>query len=149
MVNGSFSSGATPIVTYGGWVYRAVEQDVGSGGWPTHFQAVMLRGKITGGTYDSLLNPSSWECTPPVQFQYPAWVPSAWRRQPWTKPGYLEGNAVLGPDGTTIYDVLRVNSLPYANKAILMKYVPAPEEASVEHESGASARATAGKLNFD
>ena len=66
--------------------------------------------------------------------QYDAWwvpqVPANWTR-PGIIPnyGWLEGNAVAGPDGY-VYDVLRVNSAPTANKAALTKIL-APDKPPV------------------
>lgn len=55
----------------------------------------------------NLLNPSSWTMTNNLAFD-PDWVPKEWKA---SKPGYLEGNAVFGPD-SEIYNILRVNSEP-------------------------------------
>ena len=48
-----------------------------------------------------------------------SWLPASWGRL--KTPGYLEGNAVEGPDGE-VYNILRLNSIPVlGNHAIKLK----------------------------
>ena len=56
----------------------------------------------------NLLDPASWSITPGLGFD-PQWLPEGFGTP--QDPGYLEGNAVAGPDGT-IFNILRFNSRP-------------------------------------
>ena len=71
--------------------------------WPTSYQAALLHADARA----DLLDPHSWSLTPPLAFTT-EWLPSGWPTL--DSPGYLEGNAVLGPDNTTVYNLLRFNS---------------------------------------
>ena len=79
------------------------------------FSAVMIHAAIGS----NLLDQQSWAITPAVPFDT-RWLPRAWGKLP--SPGYLEGNAVLGPDGQTVYNILRVNSKPViGNQALKLR----------------------------
>ena len=75
---------------------------------------------------DALTDPSSWTLSPPLPFNS-SWLESPDDDElppPPTAPGFLEGNMVLGPDGATLYNLLRMddtaNTLPnlWGNKAM-------------------------------
>jgi hypothetical protein len=113
-----FETGPTPaLLASDGVVYRAVELQPPPSQWPKTYQAVMLSANASS----DLLQAANWRVSQPLPFD-PSWLPASWGEL--TNPGYLEGNAVEGPNGE-IYDVLRLNSMPVpGNKAILLQYNP-------------------------
>jgi len=108
-----YSTGPTPTLLFKGRIYRAVEvwRDPYSF---SDFDAVVISADATS----DLLNSSNWVFSKGLPFNK-SWIPSDW--PPLTEPGYLEGNMVMGPDGA-IYNILRFNSDPLSNKAIILKY---------------------------
>lgn len=87
----AYATGPTPVVQANGFVYRAVEYWAEPYTWGTDFQAVILYAP----TNSDLMSAESWKFTPPLAFNR-SWIPPDWPLI--TSPGYLEGNAVLGPD---------------------------------------------------
>jgi hypothetical protein len=69
------------------------------------------------------MDPASWSISTALPFNN-AWIPNQDPR--WgTSGAYLEGNMVLGPNGT-LYDILRVNNVPgkITNTAAMVRYDP-------------------------
>eukprot|EP01049_Picozoa_sp_SAG25_P010798 SAG25_NODE_1222_length_3569_cov_3.378963_4_plen_398_part_00 len=152
ILNGSnYATGPTPTLAANGRLYRAMEVFREPRRWGVDFAAAMLHADVdgacdhrllcvfclcgqttlTGAAVDwahdigcpscaaDLLDPASWSVTPAVPFDT-AWLPYSWGSLP--TPGYLEGNAALGPDGTSVYCVLRLNSKPQlGNYAVKMR----------------------------
>jgi hypothetical protein len=121
--NGSYASGATPVLEWGGRVWRAVELVNTSGlgsAWPGEFQAMLL----SAAAGSDLLDPASWSITSALPFST-EWITPPWTDQAWTAPGYLEGNAVpmvsQGNTSSAVHVLLRVNSLPYSNVGMLLR----------------------------
>mmetsp|Transcript_22416 Transcript_22416/g.44452 ORF Transcript_22416/g.44452 Transcript_22416/m.44452 type:complete len:384 (+) Transcript_22416:1-1152(+) len=115
--NFSFETGPTPTLIHSstGRVYRALERLRPPFTWGTDYEAVI----ISAAASANLTDPQSWTITRPLPFDK-RWVPTAWSPQP-AAPGYLEGNAIEGPDGQ-VYSMLRFNSKPYeGNKAVLLR----------------------------
>lgn len=123
--NTSFSTGPTPVLQHSGRLWRAFEHNV-QPGWASGYACVVL--SADAGAADLLL-PTAWVLSGELPFaavlpQVPA---------SWTDPavrstfGWLEGNAVAPPaaDDNGIAVLLRVNSLPAANKAALL-YLSGP-----------------------
>jgi hypothetical protein len=74
---------------------------------------------LSANAGSNLLDAAEWRVSLPLPFNT-SWLPAGWPEL--ANPGYLEGNAVEGPNGE-IYDVLRLNSRPVpGNKAILLQY---------------------------
>ena len=114
--NESYQTGPTPSLIFGNRVYRAVERMRPPYEWPTDFEAVVMSASV----YSDLVDPESWTKSAPLPFNE-SWIPDSWDPKP-EMPGYLEGNAVAGPDGI-VYNLLRLNSKPYiGNYAVLLKY---------------------------
>jgi len=94
---GSFHSAPVPVVVHGGRVWRAVEEVVNDRKWPRHFAAVVVSAPADA----DLLDAKNWIRTNGIVFDE-SWLPG-------DRPGWLEGNAVVGPDGEML-NILRVNT---------------------------------------
>jgi hypothetical protein len=117
----SFSTGPTPIVSVGGRLWRALEHNVGAG-WGAGYSVVVMS---CAADAPDLLDPAAWVLSGELPFagEVASRVPPSWARTGVTPSyGWLEGNAVdPGDSGATgIRVMLRVNSLPAANKAALV-----------------------------
>lgn len=97
LLSGKFHSAPVPVVAYGGRLWRAVEETVNDRKWPRHFGALMLSAPVDA----DLLEAANWTRTNCIVFD-PAWLPGR-------RPGWLEGNAVVTPEGG-VANVLRVNT---------------------------------------
>ena len=96
-----------PVVVHRGRVWRAMEDSKAGGGWPKHFRALMMS---TPEDAD-LLDASNWTCTNRIP-----------RTDDWPDReyfGWLEGNAVVAPDGG-IVNILRIDSF-IGGKAALIR----------------------------
>jgi hypothetical protein len=89
----------TPIVIHNGKIWRAMENVNGGGAWPNYFQSYMLSAPVNS----DLLNSNSWTKSNYVKAIDYTNTSIGSRFQ-----GWLEGNAVLGPNGT-MTNVLRVH----------------------------------------
>lgn len=117
VAQGYWSGGGTPVLRHNGMLYRALEIDkAGYFPFPQSKQASLLWARE--GT--DLLDTSSWHSAPPLEFNR-EWITSPWDKFNWASPGFLEGNPVISPDGN-IVNVLRVNSLPYANVGLILTF---------------------------
>jgi hypothetical protein len=115
--NNSYETGPTPTLISNGFVYRAMERMAPPlFRWPVDYQAVCIYAKVTS----NLMDKDSWTITKPLPFDT-KWIPEDWDPKP-NAPGFLEGNMVQGPDGKTMYNIIRFNTRPYiGNKAIILK----------------------------
>lgn len=102
-----------PVVEHRGRLWTCVERPVAKG-WAAGFGAVAVSAPVDA----DLMNPQVWRFGAPIGYN-PSWAP-----REWTEPnggwGFLEGNAVVGPDGG-LFDILRYHSPPYYRKAIVLK----------------------------
>lgn len=109
-----YSTGPTPVVVSGGRIWRAFEYNAGS--WGSGYHALL----VSAPEDSDLMNASNWVQTGGLPFPSNQ-VPANWSLPHiLTNYGWLEGNAVSGPSGV-MYNVLRVNSVPTANKAALVR----------------------------
>lgn len=126
--NASYETGPTAVVEHGGRVYRAVERLAPPFRWGVDYEAVVASAPVDN--LDALTDPASWTLSPPLPLD-PSWL-SGFPQPASFSPGFLEGNMVLGPDGKTLYDFLRLddtnNTVPntWGNRAILLRYDPPP-----------------------
>lgn len=133
-----YSTGPTPVVQHGGRLWRAYERNTGS--WGSGYATLVV--SALANTPD-LLSPTSWVLSGATPFSSVAdSVPANWSIPGVESSfGWLEGNAVVPPNtisvvdggdagsrsdtGTGIAIVLRVNSIPTANKAAYL-FVSSP-----------------------
>ena len=124
---GSFATGPTPIVIASGVLYRAIEYWNAPYRWPNDFDAAVIACNLSYAphdatlTYDPIMDKRAWTLSPPLVYN------TSWSSLSMTAPGYLEGNIVVLPPAASlneprILNVLRFNSDPYANRAIILEY---------------------------
>lgn len=115
-----YETGPTPSLVANGRVYRAMEHFRKPFVWGVDYEAVVVSAPVDAAT--DLLDPRSWRISAPLPFDI-SWVPVEWRSK-MSAPGYLEGNVVLGPDGRTVYNILRFNTRPgvMGNHAVVLRY---------------------------
>ncbi|UJR16662.1 hypothetical protein I4U23_003562 [Adineta vaga] len=133
LFNGWFDSGAMPIVTANQMMYRTVEYHVGTGKWPYPFQAAIISCNLSSYSLsknitadDPIMSLRNWKITPPLPFDT-KWLPKTYPNL--TAPGFLEGNIVVlqktssknDDEQLRILNVLRFNSIPLSNLAIILE----------------------------
>jgi hypothetical protein len=101
-----------PILAKGGRIYRAFE-DCDPCIWGRGFRSLV----ISADENADLLAASSWSMSNKLAYD-PAWTPAEWGKLPC--PGWLEGNVLETPEGE-IWNILRFNSTPVAEKAAMVK----------------------------
>ncbi|MCB9487741.1 MAG: exo-alpha-sialidase [Deltaproteobacteria bacterium] len=82
-----------PMVVHNGRIWRAFEDKQDPGEWAAYFRAFMMSAPVDA----DLLRADSWTMSNPLSFD----------ETNWDGEGWLEGNAVVTPDGE-IVDILRV-----------------------------------------
>lgn len=104
--DGKFHCAPVPVVEHAGRVWRAMEQQSDPVRWPEGFRAFMMSAPLDA----DLLDPKSWTSTEPRAGDA-SWLDGDFR-------GWLEGNAVVAPDGHMV-DILRVDGLGPETSAIV------------------------------
>ena len=111
-----------PVVVLDGRIYRAFENNDETGDFAEGFRTLV----VSAPEDADLLQAANWrmseqlaydQTTDPPEFgvfsdSTPGWMSHG-------RPGWLEGNVVPGPDGT-LWNVLRCNSFPVLNKAVMV-----------------------------
>ncbi len=100
-----------PLLLKDGRLYRAFE-DCDPCVWGKGFRSLV----VSAPEDADLLDASKWTMSNKLPFD-PAWTPPEWGRLPC--PGWLEGNVIETPQGE-IWNILRFNSTPVANKAAIV-----------------------------
>jgi len=104
--DGKYHCAPVPVVVHGGRIWRAMEDAMGPGGWGLHFRAFVMSAPEDA----DLLDGASWTATNRIG-RDPAWLGGAFG-------GWLEGNAVVTPDGK-VANVLRVDVPALPEKAAI------------------------------
>ena len=112
---GRYHKAPMPVIEHGGRLWTCVEQQ--TGGWPAGFRAVCCSVPSDA----DLLDPNAWTISEPLAYD-PSWLPEGWTI-PVDHQGFLEGNAVVAPDGHLV-DILRYNVGPYDGKAVVLDIAP-------------------------
>lgn len=129
LFRGIFATGATPIVTANGVMYRAIEYWPSPSRWPTDFQAAVISCDLSkwmttnSDGDDPAMNSNNWRITVPLPFNE-SWIPKSYPNL--ISPGFLEGNIVILPKSLAtgnirVLNVLRFNSVPLVNLAIILE----------------------------
>ena len=129
LFRGVFATGATPIVTANGVMYRAIEYWPSPSRWPTDFRAAVISCDLSkwmttnSDGDDPVMNSNNWRITVPLPFNE-SWIPKSYPTL--IAPGFLEGNIVILPKSSAIgnirvLNVLRFNSIPLVNLAIILE----------------------------
>ena len=92
----SYHTAPMPVVIHNGRIWRAMEDEKTGGGWGHSFRAFMMSAPADA----DLLAASNWTSSNAIS-RDPDWLGGQFR-------GWLEGNAVVDPDGR-IVNILRVN----------------------------------------
>lgn len=108
-----------PVVVHQGRIWRAMEDAVGPGGWGTHFRAFMMSAPADA----NLLNADNWTASNRLG-RDPQWLEGKFG-------GWLEGNAVVTPEGQ-IVDILRVDYRSGSEKAAIVRISRGGREATFD-----------------
>ncbi len=94
--SGRFHGAPTPVVEHRGRLWRGMEDLGGTGGWAAYFRSFMLSVPVDA----DLLVAANWTSSTPLA-RDPGWLGGRFG-------GWLEGNAVVAPDGELV-NLLRVD----------------------------------------
>ena len=112
-----------PVVVHRGRIWRAMEDTMGGGGWAKHFRTFMMSAPV----HSDLLKADSWTCTNRLA-----------RRAQWLGKkfgGWLEGNAVVAPDGRLV-NILRVDHREHPETAAIVEVSANGTRATFDPENG-------------
>jgi hypothetical protein len=101
-----------PILKKNNRIYRAFE-DCDPCVWGIGFRSLI----ISAADDADLLDASNWTMSNKLPYD-PLWTPTEWGRL--INPGWLEGNVIEAPNGE-IWNILRFNSDPIVDKAVIVK----------------------------
>ncbi len=106
--DGRYHCAPVPVIAHGGRIWRAMEAVVGDAGWGKYFQAFMMSASQNA----DLLKRDSWTFSNRIARET-NWLGGSF-------DGWLEGNAVLLPDGQ-MTDILRVACTNYPERAAIIR----------------------------
>lgn len=106
--DGRFHCAPMPVVEHRGRLWRAMEDLGGPGGWGSSFRSFMMSVPSDA----DLLNAAHWTFSEPVG-RNPAWLKGKFG-------GWLEGNAVVAPDGGVV-NILRADYRVPEEKAAIIR----------------------------
>jgi hypothetical protein len=106
---GRYHCAPVPVVEHDGRLWRAMEDAMGPGGWGEHFHTFMMSAPADA----DLLDAANWTFSNRILGK-PRWLEGRFR-------GWLEGNAVVAPNGK-IVNVLRVDSPQDDEQAAIVEF---------------------------
>ena len=112
-----------PVLEHQGRIWRAFEDGNGPGGWGAKFRVIMISAPADA----DLLAATNWTMSKPVNGE-PSWLGGHFG-------GWLEGNAVIGPEGNVL-DLLRVDYRAYPEKAAIVTLSPDGKTAAFDPRRG-------------
>lgn len=121
--DGKYHCAPVPVVTHQGRLWRAMENVSGPGGRGRHFRAFMMSAPVEA----DLLNATNWTSSNFLEGN-PEWLGGKFG-------GWLEGNAVVTPDGQ-IVDVLRADYRTGAEKAAIISISADGTRATFDPQTG-------------
>jgi len=114
LAEGPYHKAPVPVIEHAGKLWTCVELQTGR--WPRGFQSVVLSVPADG----ELMAAAQWTVSEPLAYD-PAWLPEDLAVEE-KYQGYLEGNAVVTPDGRLV-NLLRYNTVPHHGKALMLDIV--------------------------
>ncbi|MEN6640906.1 MAG: sialidase family protein [Armatimonadia bacterium] len=124
--NPNYHCAPMPVLKKDGWLYRAFE-DCRDARWGTGFQSLVIAAPEDA----DLLEARNWIMSNKLPFDT-AWLPSDWPQL--MAPGYLEGNVVETAEGGLV-NILRCNSTPVVDKAVILRITHEGETLKQEFDS--------------
>ena len=121
--DGRYHCAPVPVVEHSGRLWRGMEDSMGPGNWGHHFRAFMMSAPVDA----DLLKADNWISTNHIG-RDPEWLDNKF-------DGWLEGNAVVTPDGH-IVDFLRVAYSPEGEKAAIINISDDGKTATFDPETG-------------
>jgi hypothetical protein len=121
--DGKYHCAPVPVVTHDGRLWRAMENVSGPGGWGRDFRAFMMSAPVDA----DLLNATNWTISNYLQGNA-EWLDGHFG-------GWLEGNAVVTPDGQ-IVDILRVDYRVGVEKAAIISISANGKRATFDPKTG-------------
>src|SRR5262249_43880944 len=118
-----FHCAPVPVVVHQGRIWRAMEDAMGPGGWGSHFQAFMMSAPVDA----DLLKAANWTSSNHIP-RNPDWLDGQFG-------GWLEGNAIVTPEGGII-DLLRVDHRPQGDYVARIEISKDGKEARFDPQSG-------------
>jgi hypothetical protein len=121
--DGKYHCAPVPVVLHNGRLWRAMEDAMGPGGWGHHLRSFMMSAPVAA----DLLLAENWTCSNRLG-RNPQWLDGQFG-------GWLEGNAVVTPDGR-IVNILRVDSRLPEEKAAVVRISEDGTRAAFDPEAG-------------
>jgi len=121
--DGKYHCAPVPIVVHEGRLWRGMEDAMGPGNWGDHFRAFMMSAPVDA----DLLHADSWISSNRLA-RDPKWLDGKFG-------GWLEGNAVVTPDGNVV-DVLRADYSPDGGKAAIIPISKDGKKATFDPSAG-------------
>ena len=111
VASGRYHKAPVPLTAHKGRLWTCVELQ--TAGWPAGFQAVACSLPLDADPMDA----RNWTVSRPLAYDT-AWLPEGWEI-PVQRQGFLEGNAVVDPEGKLL-NILRYNTTPHYRKAVAL-----------------------------
>ena len=121
--DGKYHCAPVPVAIHGGRIWRAMEDAMGPGAWGRHFRAFVM----SAPAECDLLEASSWTFTNALPGDA-TWLGGEFG-------GWLEGNAIADRKGQ-IWDILRVETKGYPEKAAMVRVSPDGRTATFDPATG-------------
>ncbi|MBN1126695.1 MAG: hypothetical protein JXA82_16950, partial [Sedimentisphaerales bacterium] len=123
LLQGEYHTAPVPVVVHDGRIWRAMEDAMGGTRWGQRYRAIMMSAPVNA----DLLRADSWTSSNWIA-RNPDWLDGRFG-------GWLEGNAVVTPEGG-IVDILRVDDRKVGGQAAMIRISKDGKEASFDPATG-------------
>ncbi|MEW6158539.1 MAG: sialidase family protein [Verrucomicrobiota bacterium] len=123
LADAKYHCAPVPVLEHNGRLWRAMEDAMGPAGWAKHFRAFMMSIPVEA----NLLEAEQWTCSNRLGYN-PEWLDGKFG-------GWLEGNAVVAPDGRLL-NILRVDYRAGSEKAAVIEVSADGRNATFDPERG-------------